>query len=827
MFGQIDSSAFSSSSKDSLDDVQQAVLFSSSGAELESDLNEQDASAFLQASKDVFTQFASFQFSAFRYRNRGYGAKHQSVLFNGINMTDPETGIGSRELWGGLNDMVRFTENGINTSACRLAFSGIGGFSNIDSKASVFKKGSRFSFAQSNRQFAQRTMFSYARGVNKRGWSMALCVSNRFGENIYVKGKSIFANALYFSIDKNIHDKQQLGFVAFLSSTEQGRVSAETQEAYATSKDNFYNSSWGYQNGKLRNANMSALNRPVLMLTHLLKFKKTSRLNTALCYTFGKKAMSGLNWNNAANPRPDYYRYLPAFYEKAGDSITARQIREAWNSDINARQLNWNKLIAMNQNNLFVLPQELGLGINTQDSRARYILEDKIEDVKCLRFNTLLNTRLKSTFFSAGLQGMWYQNQKYKQLKDLLGATYWLDYDQFAQNIGADVSTQQNNIEHPDKKIKENDLFGYNYLINIREAEAWLQAEYSLRKIEAYAAGAFNIKDIWRTGLVANGKFPNNSKGNSEQVLRMNPSFKSGITFKLNGRHAIVMNAAYLTRCADISRLFISPRSRNDLVSNTGNEEIMTADISYHAKFPAFKCRLSLYATQINNQTWLSTYWHDEYNTNVNLMMKHVNQQYQGLELGLEKNIRTAHVLQTAIGLTHSIYSNRPVLEAWQDNTAMPLYTNRTVYIKNYRVGAFPQTVMGITYRYNAKKHWFVSCQVNFVDGHYLEPNPDRRTKEALTKYLENEDEVYQSIIRQERLPAYYTFGFSCGKSFRLKAKQNLSVLFIANNLSAQQNTIVSGFEQLRWDAADISKFANKYVYLQCNSYFIQLSYTL
>lgn len=64
---------------------------------------------------------------------------------------------------------------------------------------------------------------------------------------------------------------------------------------------------------------------------------------------------------------------------------------------------------------------------------------------------------------------------------DLLGATYWLDYDQFAQNLGVDPIYQQNNIETPDKKIVKGDRFGYDYIIHVNRVEAWSQLEYTLK----------------------------------------------------------------------------------------------------------------------------------------------------------------------------------------------------------------------------------------------------------------------------------------------------------------------------------------------------------
>src|SRR4051812_48171418 len=81
-------------------------IFSTSGGDLDTDLEQQDVSSLLMSSRDVFTQFASFQFSAARYRMRGYMAENQMVMINGVNVNNLETGFSSWSSWGGLNDVT-------------------------------------------------------------------------------------------------------------------------------------------------------------------------------------------------------------------------------------------------------------------------------------------------------------------------------------------------------------------------------------------------------------------------------------------------------------------------------------------------------------------------------------------------------------------------------------------------------------------------------------------------------------------------------------------------------------------------------------------------
>jgi hypothetical protein len=59
----------------------------------------------------------------------------------------------------------------------------------------------------------------------------------------------------------------------------------------------------------------------MLMLSHLFKINTAEQLNTTLFYNFGKTGFTSLNWNDAPNPRPDYYRYLPSYYYDMGDTV--------------------------------------------------------------------------------------------------------------------------------------------------------------------------------------------------------------------------------------------------------------------------------------------------------------------------------------------------------------------------------------------------------------------------------------------------------------------------------------------------------------------------
>ncbi|MBK9284439.1 MAG: hypothetical protein IPM51_08975 [Sphingobacteriaceae bacterium] len=798
-------------------------IFSTSGGDVDADLEQQDVSSLLSSSRDVFLQFASFQFGASRYRTRGYMAENQQVMINGVNVNNVETGFSSWSNWGGLNDVTRYVETRFGNFSNRLGFSGAGGYINIESKASSFRKGTRVSYANSNRIYGHRVMLTHSTGMMQNGWAVTASASSRYGNQVYIPGTYFNASAFYLSVDKNINDKHLISFTGFGAPIEQGRSSAAQLEAYRLTGTNYYNDSWGYQNGKVRNASVKKVNRPMLMLSHINKISSTARMTTSLFYNFGKSGLTGLNFNDAQNPRATYYRYLPSFYYLTGDNATGDALTYKWENNIDGiQQINWDNLIALNKANLYSEP---GV-INTTETRARYILENREEKLKNAGFNVVYNEWMGNIFLSVGANGNIYRNRRYKTAEDLLGASFWLDVDQFAENLGVDPNVIQNDIDNPNRKIRQGEKYGYDYSTNINKGEIWAQGEYTMKNVDAYLGFSFTKSQIWREGFMANGKFPTTSKGKSDVMDFNNVGVKGGLTYKVSGRHFLTVNASFLTRAPEAANIFISPRVRNDLVKGITQEEVISSDFNYLIKYPNFKFRFTAYSTSINNQTWVRTYWHDSYNNNVNLIMTDVDQKHQGIEIGVEKTLFTAHRLQAAFGYGQFLYNSRPVLQAWQDNNATEIFKERTTYLKNYKIGGAPQMVTGVGYSYNGKKFWFAGINFNFIDEIYIEPNPDKRTAESGGKFQTNELEQADLVIGQEQLPSYYTVNLNAGKSFRISKKYYLRFNGSINNLLNNKNIITGGYEQLRWDTTILDQFPNKYYYMTGITYMVIVNFS-
>ena len=802
----------------------QVPVYSITSDESDAESNSQDIASLLQASRDVYLSYASFHLASVNFRLRGLPSDQSLVMINGINMAHPELGYASWSNWGGLNDVMRFPEIRIGVTLSRYAFSPSGGYTHIESRASLFKKGTRVSYAHSNRIFQHRVMLTHSTGMMQNGWGITLSASARLSDTSYYPGTYFNSTSYYLSVEKRMNDQHSLALTAFYADIERARKGMATQEVYNLVGNTFYNPYWGYQQGKKRNGYLTNNAYPTAILTHIFTIHQNTKLTTSASFSYGKNKSTSVTWYDAANPNPTYYKYLPSYYALTNPAY-AQVLTHLWQTDVNTQQLNWDEFYQANYGNLFTVPDVDGIpGNNVEGKRSKYIIQGQNIDSKNFNFTSFINSRINKLFVSAGLNVSYHIMHHYKTVDDLLGGDFWLDYDVFARGLTTDPLYYQNDIEHPNKLIRKGDIFGYNYNLKINRNEGWGQIEYNLSKIDVYAGLSLSYSSIFREGLMKNGKFPDNSKGNSPIQSFINYGIKGGATYKISGRHYVTWNAMYHTKPTDFQNIFISPQTRNDYIHPIQNKEVLATDLNYFVNMGFLKARATYYFYQFKNSTYYRTYFHDVYNTMVNYIMTGVHSQHQGIEFGLEAKFLRGFTATAVWGYGEFIYTNRPMAQAWRNNSGEQLFSDRVVYLKNYRIGGTPQTIGGLGLRYNSKKYWYVGVYVNYFADMYIEPNPDRRTEAAISKYIPS-DPQWQQLLGQEKLPSKYTIDANIGKSFRIQHKYTLGINMSVSNLLNNKTIISNGIEQLRYDANDPNKFPNKYNYAMGLTYLLMLNF--
>lgn len=799
-----------------LDNIPVVTLDESDGE----DGSAQNISSQLTAGRDPFLSAANFRFNTVRFRIRGYDADNFSTYMNGAPMENLDNGFTPWGLWGGLNDVLRNRDYAHGLRPTPYAYGDIGGLQYFDTRASYQRKQTSFNYAVSNRNYTHRWMFTHSTGISKKGWAFSFSGSRRWAEEGYVQGTFYNGWSFFAAADKRINDRNLLSLVAFVTPTQQGRQGSSVDEMRMISGDNFYNPFWGYQNGKKRNVSVAKTAQPIIILSHDWKLNDKTTIMTASSVMFGRRSLTALDWYNAADPRPDYYRYLPSYQE---DPALQQQVFDNMRNNVNLRQINWDGLYNANYNSYQVIPDANGIkGNNYAGRRSHYVIEDRVIYTDKFNFTSTINSAIAENFnFSGGVTYQSQNNHYFKQLDDLLGGEFYVDINQFAErDFAEDNSALQNDLNNPNRILFVGDKYGYNYDINIKKAALWVQGAIKFSNLDLFFATEHSYTGFYRRGYVKSGLYPNNSFGKSKTQNFYNSSFKTGATYKIDGRNYVFANASYASRAPFFENAYIAPRTRDFVQDDISSEEVLATEGGYVMNAPRVKIRATGFFSRFRNQLNVMTFYHDEYRNFVNYAISNIGKTHMGIELGGEAKVYKGLSVNAAASIGRFIYNTRQSVTVTVDNTNQLLLTDGVVYSKNFNLPT-PQEAYSIGLDYRSPKFWFVNMNFNYFNRMFLDFNPIRRTESAVAG-LEPGSELWNSIIDQKRLPSQFTVDMFAGWSWKMDRKfpSLKKATFLAfnlgvNNLLNNRNVVSGGFEQLRFDFADrdVNKFPDRRFY--------------
>ena len=800
---------------------------------LDEDSGEQDASqnisGILNASNNVFVEAAAYKFGPLRFRIRGYDSDNTAVSLNGIKMNDADNGRAYWSLWGGLNDVMRNRSTNIGLGDSFDHFGGVGGSSNIDTRAHNQRQQTRISYSLSNRTYRQRLMLTHSRQLSD-GFAYSVSASRRWAEEGYTEGAFYDAWSYFLSVGKKIGDAHQVNLTAFAAPNRRGKSGAAIQYVYDLAGSNYFNSYWGYQHGEKRNSRVAHYHQPVLQLSYDYKPSiKTTWTNT-LSYQFGSNGSTAIDWYNAPNPSGDYYSKLPNLIE---DPTLRAKAEMAILNNPELLQIDWDGFYEANRNSFRVLEDANGVdGQDHSGNWSRYIVEDRRYDTKSFNAMTKVSQQLGELFKLQGsLSYQWYKKHNYKLVEDLLGGDYYVDINKFQTFDPENPGTIQNDLNRPNRVLSEGDNFGYDYDSNIRNTSAWLQALYEGRKIEAHLALNGGLHQYWRTGHMKNGLFPDQSEGDSEKIQFNSYGLKTGLTYKISGRQYLFANAALMSRAPYFRNIYLSPRTRDLVFDAAGNEEIISGEAGYILNSPRIKARAITYYTTFKNQMTNRSFYLDNGLTStgtfVNFIMSGIDKQHMGLELAGEYIFDNGFSINGAAALGDYIITNRPQVSVIGDDSPeyLPELDGKTVYLKNFYVNGTPQTAYTLGLEYNSSKYWFATISLNYVDKIWMDFYPLRRTEEAV-EMVERDSDTYKYIIHQDPGQGGFTLDIFGGKSWRFK-DYYLYLNIGVNNILNNQSITTGGYEQYRFRTHSPYDFPTRYYYAYGANYFINLSFRL
>lgn len=823
---------------------QEEVLLNLSEQELNDDEGKsQSMASAASASQDVFNNITSFAWSNARYRNRGYEQRYEQNYINGLSFNSAERGQFNFSAMGGLNDASRHRETMNPLESNNFTFGSLGNSTNYLMNASRFAQGWKIGVAGTNRNYKAALRATYASGLLPNGWAFVGQLAFRFSpytqqKGIIGEGIDYYSLGYFFAAEKTFSNQSHLNLVTFGAPTRRGQSSALTQEIVDLTGSINYNPYWGYQDGKIRNSRIVESFDPTVIANYDIKFgdDKQHQIKVAAGYHYSWYSNSALNYFNAPDPRPDYYRNLPSFlwdgqladpmsnqlynlgsgthypwgtfignvYNKQGlelgngftaddgniigpsvDKDVYNDLVNKWrNRDNKTTQVNWDNIYAAN----------LANNVNNPNGCSRYILERRHNDIQEGMASFHYNyTGTKHLNLILGAEAKVSQGIHYKTADDLLGGNQWLDVDPFAErdikelanNLGMTQNeiafVTQNDLARPNQVINNSKTrFGYDYRINMTNAKVWLQNEWNFREVDFYYALQVSYNSMQRTTNMVNGRAwylsrlnPRNAElylGPDAQTILskvidgtlnpqtwmgqshhfVDPSLKLGLTYKINGRNHIRLNAMAQTTAPMARDAYISARVHDRAVENiyihdqaknlkdyyAASEKVAGGDLTYEFNYPIVRGRITGFYTRFWDGIELNGYYDDEANTFVNQTLTGLNRRHFGLEAAAAFKLGTYFTLTPAITIGDYRYTDNALSVTSAEN-GMSLSEDKdgnnyfelrdSVYMKGVKVSSGPQLCTSLKLSFFHPKMWFADVTVSYFDWNYLDVAPSRR----------------------------------------------------------------------------------------------------
>ena len=870
-----------------LESVGSDFLDDSSFVEFDSDMaNEsQSTPVSLSASKDVFNNIAGYKFGALRFRTRGYDQNTEIIYLNGVEMTDANSGNGTWSLWSGLNEATRNQESTYATSVGTSGVGGINGTTNILARASQMRQGFRASAVTSSGSYRYRLMTTYTSGMQDNGWAYAASMSARLGGNDFVEGVTYNAWAYFLSAEKRINSQNQIAFTFFGVPTERGAQMAATDEAIGLAGSYWYNPNVGMQNGKLRNSRVRSYHEPVAMVNYFYTPDDKTKITAAASFRFGQNGYSALDWNGAADPRADYYRNLPSYWDKKNDPAHRNELQRTWlNNREKMMYIDFDKLYNVNYNSNptngdrpTLQHTNLGNGVEQSvagQNRSRYIISERHTDQRDLRLKLQIDRTISNRQnIVGGIDIRRNRTEYYTSIKDLLGGDYWVNVDNFAER---DIHAAEgrrvaiNDLTRTDNYIvREGDKYGYDYYAHSAVGKVWGAYNLRMGHYQLALAGEASSTTFWREGLYQKGLFEDNSLGDSEHLKFFGYTAKGNFIYEPNGSTSIQLSAVAQQNAPYFQDAFVSPRTRNTITPNLTTEKVMSFDFAYTYKAPWINLRASAYYTTIKDQSKLISFYDDVWAAFSNMSLTGIDSRYYGVELGFRIPIVADLAVSGAASIGDYTYTSNPYFTQTRDNTAATLVENARVYWKGMKVESTPQTAINLGLNYKTSNNIYLSIDAEYFDNMYLSMNPLYRTlgamggrirKDAPGKFdnvwsdnatiedilsaqytdpatgqkvnavLDGEEANLHRLTGQEKFQPAIVMNASIGKTWYIGGKQlgfSLEIKNLTNTI-----TKTGGFEQMRLFSDDeyetttgtrYTRFDSKYFYLYGTNYYLNV----
>lgn len=785
--------------------VMSETAFTFTEAQLGEDDDMSQNVSIINSNSNIYASEVGYLFSPMRFRYRAFDQKYNDIYINGTPINDLETGQFRYSWVGGLNQQTRNMESAMPFEGNRFSMPGMGGSNNYNFRPASMPAGHRLTLSGANRNYTLRGMYTFNSGLNNKGWAFSANVTYRWASEGYVEGTFYNSLSYFFGVEKVFGDGQHsLSLVTWGNPTERASQGAGTDEMYWLANDRYYNPYWGYQNGKKRNSRVVNDYSPTAMLTWDWTIDHNTKLTTSLLGKYTMYQSTKLNYNNADNPHPNYWKNMPSsYYDVWDDTDEANRTPQAledwnraytfWTSSKANRQINWDRLYYSNNQ------------AAAQGQDAIYYIQAKHNDALTLTLASTLNKQLKKNMlWNVGIMASTNKGMHYQTMEDLLGATTYHNINTYALGTYDRNSDEiQYDLNHRNAIIGEGDRFGYDYNLFVNNAKAWTSFSHDWGILHYTIAGKIGYTSMQRDGKMRNGLAANNSYGKSGVAQFLDGGVKLGTSFNLGRGNTLTIGAGYETRAPQARTAFASPEINNDYVTNLKNEKVFSAGIGYQLQTSWLHANINAYYSYLTDVTDWQNYYFDDINSFSYVSLTNIKKVYSGVEAGLRFKVTSSFDINLIGQISEAKITNNSNVRYMNSTSAQ--YTDEIVYNKDMRDAGTPLAAASLGLSYH-KGGWFIDLNCNYYDRIYLSYSPSYRyastldTRQNVTGNIyDNDGNVLPSAVEQAKGKGGFMVDGSIGRSIYLK-RGSLSINLMVTNILNNQNLCTGGYEQSRSD---------------------------
>ena len=797
--------------------------FTLTEAQLGEDEDMSQSVTIINSSSNIYANEVGYLFSPVRFRYRAFDQKFNDVYINGVPMNDMESGQFRFTTIGGLNQQTRNVEFALPFESNNFAMAGMGGSNNYNFRPGSMPVGQRISLLGANRAYTLRGMYTINTGLNDKGWAFAGNLTYRWANKGYVEGTFYNALSYFLGVQKVFGDGQHsLSLSTWGNPTERSSQGPATDEAYWLANDKYYNPYWGYQNGKKRNSRVINDFSPSAIMTWDWNINDKSKLTTSLFGRYSMYKSTKLNYNNADNPQPNYWKNLPSSYYDVWyndmESYITDQAYNDWKDSYNYwraskanRQINWDRLYASNQN------------INAVGKDAMYYVEAK--------HNNNLTVSLASTYnhqidakksFNLGFVAATNKGMHYVTMEDLLGANTFHNINTYAISdiYNANSDEVQYDLRNRNAVVKEGDRFRYDYNLLVNTGKVWGSYTEDFGNLHYTVAGRLGYTNMQRDGKMQNGLAANNSYGKSKHAEFVDGGLKFGSTLNMGHGNTLIFGIGYEHRAPQARNAFMAPEINNNFVRNLKNERVFSTELGYQYENAWMHLNLNAYYSRLDNVTDWQNFYHDDINSFEYVSLTDMKKEYYGVEAGVKFKVTSAFDVKLLGTISDAKIINNAKL-AYMESVSGAMHgddygtegdTNTNwdrIYNKGMRDNGTPLPAASLGLNYH-QTGWFLSLNCNYYDRIYLSYSPNYRYRKSIEnrkqimsqrgiEIMDENNEPRESALSQAKGHGGFMLDGSIGRSIYLK-HGSLSINLSLTNILNNRNIVTGGFEQSRSD---------------------------